>query len=139
MRRRLILAAGLILILAVAVLLRSVERSVEKEELSEPLALTISTPPVPMPAPHEISLDVSTELSSLPVQVCAGDAVRFRNRHTGPVILAASDFSFSSGVLQPREEFSVVLPAAGSLEIRIQSLGGGEMGLYLIEVVQCEG
>lgn len=104
------------------------------------VALAVSTPSTPLPPPGETVLDVSPELSPLPVRLCAGDALRFRNRHAAPVVLTASDYSFSSGVLQPGEEFSVVLSAPGAVEVQASALEGSEVTPpYPIEVVRCEG
>ncbi len=90
-----------------------------------PIAIAVSSPTAPLLPPAETVLDISSELSPLPVQVCAGDAVRFRNRHSGPVVLTASDFSFSSGVLQPGGEFSVIPQAPGwVVEVAVSALEG---------------
>lgn len=135
-----LLVAGVILAMLVAVaLLPHSEVGMEATPIL-PVALTISTPSTPLPPPGETVLDVSPELSPLPVRLCTGDALRFRNRHAAPVVLTASDYSFSSGVLQPGEEFSVVLPAPGAVEVQASALEGSEvMPPYPIEVVRCEG
>ena len=103
-----------------------------------PLAVAVSTPETPLPPPEETGLEVSTELSPLPLRVCAGNAVRWRNRDPGPVILTASNASFSSGVLGPGEEYAVAFPAAGVVSVTVVSPAGEtDMEPYRIEVVRC--
>jgi hypothetical protein len=143
MKRIALLALILALILALALALAGHHpRRTAGPETGHrpPLDVAVSTPETPLPPPEETVLDVSTELSPLPLRVCAGDAVRWRNRDPGPVILTASDASFSSGVLGPGEEYAVVFPAAGVVSVTVLSPAGETvMEPYRIEVVRCEG
>jgi len=138
--RVLLLAAALVLALALVLAWRQPRRPAAPEtgRASSPLSVAVSTPETPLPPPEETVLEVSTELSPLPLRVCAGDAVRWRNRNPGPVILTASDASFSSGVLDPGEEYAFVFPAAGAVSVTVVSPAGETvMEPYRIEVVQC--
>ena len=78
------------------------------------------------------------EISDLPgrIRLCAGEGVRFVNNLREPVILTASDFSFSSGVVRPGDAFAV-LPASGVV-VDVSGLDGAVMKSYRVEVVTCE-
>jgi hypothetical protein len=133
----LILALILSLILALVLAWPRRPATPETGQALSPLSMAISTPETPLPPPEETGLEVSTELSPLPLRVCAGNAVRWRNRD-GPVILTASDASFSSGVLGPGEEYAVVFPAEGTVTVTVVSPAGETvMEPYRIEVVRC--
>lgn len=132
-----LLVAGVILAMLVAVaLLPHSEVGMEATPIL-PVALTISTPSTPIPSPGEVVLDVSSELSYAVTRVCAGNAVRFRNRQPAPVILEARDHTFSSGVLQAEGEFATVLAAVGTIEVVASSPEGVGINEYRIEVVEC--
>jgi hypothetical protein len=137
MKRIALLALILALILALALALPRRTAGPETGQ-RPPLDVAISTPEAPLPPPGETVLDVFAELSPLLLRVCAGDAVRWRNRDPGPVILIASDASFSSGVLGPGEEYAVVFPAEGTVTVTVVSPAGETvMEPYRIEVVRC--
>jgi hypothetical protein len=141
MKRIALLILTMILALALALAGHHPRRTAEPETGQRPpLAVAVSTPETPLPPPEETVLDISTELSPLPLRVCAGNAVRWRNRDPGLVVLTASDASFSSGVLGPGEEYAVVFPAEGTVTVTVVSLAGETvMEPYWIEVVRCEG
>jgi hypothetical protein len=138
MKRIALLALILALILALALALPRRTAGPETGH-RPPLDVAISTPETPLPPPEETGLEVSTELSPLPLRVCAGNAVRWRNRDPGPVILTASDNYFSSGVLYPGEEYAVVFPAEGTVTVTVVSPAGETIMEHRIEVVQCGG
>jgi len=139
MKARVALLVVVALILALAMAGHHPRRTAEPETGQRPpLAVAISTPETPLPPPEETVLDVSTELSPLTI-LCAGDAVRWRNRDPGPVILFASDNYFSSGVLYPGEEYAVAFPAAGVVSVTVLSPAGETIMEHRIEVVQCGG
>jgi len=138
MKRIALLALILALILALALALPRRTAGPETGH-RPPLDVAVSTPETPLPPPEETGLEVSTELSPLPLRVCAGDAVRWRNRDHGPVILFASDDYFSSGVLGPGEEYAVVFPAEGTVTVTVVSPAGETIMEHRIEVVQCGG
>jgi hypothetical protein len=137
MKRIALLALILTMILALALALPRRTAGPETGH-RPPLDVAVSTPETLLPPPVEETLDVSTELSPLPLRVCAGNAVRWRNRDPGLVILTASDASFSSGVLGPGEEYAVVFPAEGTVTVTVVSPAGETvMEPYRIEVVRC--
>jgi hypothetical protein len=140
MKRIALLILTMILALALALAGHHPRRTAEPETGQRPpLAVAVSTPETPLPPPEETVLDISTELSPLPLRVCAGNAVRWRNRDPGPVILFASDNYFSSGVLYPGEEYAVAFPAAGVVSVTVLSPAGETIMEHRIEVVQCGG
>jgi hypothetical protein len=141
MKARVALLVVVALILALALAGYHPRRTAGPEtgQTRPPLAVAVSTPETPLPPPGETVLDVFAELSPLLLRVCAGDAMRWRNRDPGPVILFASDNYFSSGVLYPGEEYAVAFPAAGVVSVTVLSPAGETIMEHRIEVVQCGG
>jgi len=137
MRRYVLIAGGILLLTAVAaIVLGWPQRQTGSDTGISPIAVSVSTP-LPMPPPDETVVEVVVGRGRA-VRLCAGTAARFINCSGGPVILTASDASFSSGVLGPGEEYAFIFPAAGTVSVTVLSPAGETiMEPYRIEVVQC--
>jgi len=100
---------------------------------TSPISVAISTPS-PLPPVRQPIWRISDPPGR--IRLCAGEGVRFINDLREPVILTASDFSFSSGVVRPGDAFAV-LPASGVV-VAVSGLDGAVMKSCWVEVVTCE-
>jgi hypothetical protein len=84
---------------------------------------------------------ISTELEARPLQICAGETVAWRNMQPDtPVVLTAEDGSFSSGVIDPGEEFArTFLTPGGVITITVTAVNGdANLEPWTVEVTRCE-
>lgn len=103
-------------------------------------SVTVWTPVVPAPRGEVVAtLDIPAYVPAGAVHVCAGNGISFRNRHTDRIVITASDYSFSSGVIPPGGEFTASFPAPGTVSVQVAIPGNtSALTAYRVEVEQCE-